>query len=520
MFKKAFVPAALVTIYGVLHFWSLTLLPVFADESIYIRWAQLLMDDWHQYLFFALNDGKTPLFIWSLVPFQNLFSDQLFAARFVAVLVGLFQMFVTKEIVKELGGRQKAQWLSMLFVTILPFWYIYHRFALMDGMLTLFLSITILGLLKIIHKQSIKTREYVGWTALTGIALGLALWSKLPALFVLPAVPFFLILEKNVSKKVLFQHLISFGASVFLGLVIFASLKVSPSFTQLFHRSSDFIYPVSDVLFHNKWQATLPSIPNYLLYFLTYLTWPILLLALSGVFSQKNRRVTFVFLALAASLSGVFFVFGKVVYSRYFLPVALPFTVLAALNAQVMFDKYFTQQHHLPKKMIAAVVITMLFGSIVSESFQFILPALTNPTAIPFVSSDKEQYLTTWSAGIGIPETVSYIQEQSKQHSVAVATEGRFGTLPDGLSLYFHDRDVSHIYIEGTEQYPVKSLPDFFVKRAQSFDQSILVVNSDRMQLPLPPSSLIAQYCRPFHASCLQIWDITPQVKNAAALLK
>lgn len=515
MFKKALIPAGILTLFALTHFWSLTLLPVFADESIYIRWAQLLMDDWHQYLFFALNDGKTPLFIWSLVPFQHLFSDQLYAARFVAVLVGFFQLFVTKEIVKAVGGRQKAQWLSMLMVTILPFWYIYHRFALMDGMLTLFLSLTVLGTLNVVKISSVKTREYLKWTAFTGISLGLALWSKLPALFVLPALPFFLFLAKKESKHVLVQQCISLGASTFLGLVIFALLKVSPSFSQLFHRSSDFIFPVQEVLFQGKWQQTLPSIPNYLAYFWVYLTWPVLLLAVSGIFSKKNRKVSLVFLALVASLSGIFFVFGKVVYSRYFLPVALPFTVLAAINAQALYDKYFTQQPKMSKKMIAAVIITILFGSMISESFQFILPALTSPTTIPFVSSDKEQYLTTWSAGIGIPETVEYIRQQSKNHSIAVATEGRFGTLPDGLSLYFHDRDVDNIYIEGTEQYPVKTLPSFFIKRAQTFDQSILVVNSDRMQLPINQSASIAQYCRPFASSCLQIWDITAEVKSS-----
>ena len=46
------------------HLYGLTRLPIFADEAIYIRWSQLIIDDWQQYLFFSLNDGKTPLLIW------------------------------------------------------------------------------------------------------------------------------------------------------------------------------------------------------------------------------------------------------------------------------------------------------------------------------------------------------------------------------------------------------------------------------------------------------------------------
>jgi hypothetical protein len=181
-----------------------------------------------------------------------------------------------------------------------------------------------------------------------------------------------------------------------------------------------------------------------------------------------------------------------------------------------LFDVYFTRQKSLLRKSLAAVIVTVFLGSVISISVHTIFPALTDPSSIPFVSSDTEQYLTTWSSGIGIPETVSYIQEQSQNHTVAVATEGRFGTLPDGLLLYFHDRNVDNIYIEGTGQYPVKTIPDFFAERAMKFDQAVLVVNSDRMQLPLPTSALIHQYCRPFHASCLQIWDITSQVKQQA----
>lgn len=515
MNKKTVILASLVIFYFVIHLWQLTLLPVFADESIYIRWAQLAIDNWSQYLFFPLNDGKTPLFIWTLIPFQFIFSDQLFAARFVSVLVGLLQLFMTKAIVKELGGRTKAQWLSVFLVSILPFWYMYHRFALMDAMMCLCISMVIFGSIKMIQFKKNDVVIAPIWIAITGIALGLGIWTKLPAVFVIPALPFFVFLPSKWVKTTALKQLIAIGLSIFLGLVIFLSLKISPSFAQLFRRSSDFAFPIGEVLFQGKWRQTLPSIPTYLLYFFSYLTWPVIFLSFAGVFSKKNRRVTFVFLTVIAAFSGFFFLFGRVVYSRYFLPLALPFTVLTVLNAQVLFDKYFTQQQSVSKKIIAATVTTFLFGSIVSQSFQTILPSLMDSNAVPYVSSDREQYLTTWSSGIGISETVSYIHQQSLKQSIAVATEGRFGTLPDGLLLYFHRRDLNQIYIEGTAQYPVRSLPDFFIKRAKLFDQSILVVNSDRMQMQLNSSKLISEYCRAFNGSCLQIWDITQEVKAA-----
>jgi len=67
--------------YLILTIFRLSKLPVFADEAIYIRWTQLIIDDWQRYLFFPMNDGKTPLQMWLMLPFQFLFKNQLFAGR-------------------------------------------------------------------------------------------------------------------------------------------------------------------------------------------------------------------------------------------------------------------------------------------------------------------------------------------------------------------------------------------------------------------------------------------------------
>jgi hypothetical protein len=96
-----------VGLYLLTHLPFLTSIPVFADESIYIRWAQLIIDDPGRYAFFAMNDGKTPLFIWSLVPFLKVFSDPLVAGRMLAVSVGLGTSF-SFDVVGQRVGWQNA----------------------------------------------------------------------------------------------------------------------------------------------------------------------------------------------------------------------------------------------------------------------------------------------------------------------------------------------------------------------------------------------------------------------------
>ena len=64
-------------------------LPIFTDEAIYVRWTQIANWD-PNWRFISLTDGKQPLFIWLSIISQRIFSDPLFAGRFVSALAGVF----------------------------------------------------------------------------------------------------------------------------------------------------------------------------------------------------------------------------------------------------------------------------------------------------------------------------------------------------------------------------------------------------------------------------------------------
>jgi hypothetical protein len=144
---------------------------------------------------------------------------------------------------------------------------------------------------------------------------------------------------------------------------------------------------------------------------------------------------------------------------------------------------------------------------ILAHNLLFISTAYFKPDSLALSKADREQFLETWSSGHGIKESAAFIQDLAKTQTVAVATEGFFGTLPDGILLNLHNQDVSNIYVEGIGQ-PVKSIPHSFWQRAQNFDRQLLIVNSYRMELPLPEKQLLASFCRPNQAPCLQIWEL------------
>lgn len=509
----------LVIFYLVSHLPGLTSLPVFADESIYIRWAQLIIDDWQRYLFFPMNDGKTPLFIWLLVPFQFLFKDQLFAGRFLVVLVGLFQVLMNMKLIQVFGGKRKTQIMTGIFTTILPFWYFHHRMALMDGLLTLLISVVFLFLTKISKNQTklFFDKSNLLATTLAGVFFGLAILTKIPAVLFIPAFYFSIFLGDKKDFINLKRSFIKVTFSILLGLSIFASLKFNPVFGQLFSRGGDFLFPISEII-GGAWKQTIASVPNYVNYFFVYLTPGIMIFLIAGLFSKKHKTTAHVLF-----WSGLFFIIpialmGKAVYPRYLFPASLFFTLSAMMGLESIILGVFgnskeEKTERLWKKSFVGVSVALLISNTIVSSINYIQLSILDSNNTPFVSSDTTQYLTEWSSGHGIKEVVSLIRSQEEIGKVAVATEGSFGTLPDGLLMYFHRTNVDNLYLEGVG-YPIYGIPRSFADKAINFDKKLLVVNSHRMNLNIDRKYLVAEYCRSFNAPCLQVWNITEDFQN------
>lgn len=483
----------------VAHAFSIAQLPVFADEAIYIRWAQLLQDDWRQYLFFPLNDGKTPLFIWQILPLLHVVKDPLIAGRLVSLISGVVQIVLFAKIVKQLNGGKLSQVVVATLVAILPFWYFHHQMALMDSWLSVWLSLTLFSLLKALKEGKI-------WIVIAGLSLGCAFLTKLPAVLFFPSLVVLVFLPDQ--KYSLAKRLLIIGTSMIIGVGIFGLLKVSPAFPQLFFRGSDFLYPTSEVL-GGKWLDTIKNLPTYITYFWWYLTPGIIALSIIGLLLRKQRKTQLILWLSFLSFVLPIAVMGKVVYPRYFLPAAIPITISAALAIEKVLQielRRFT-------KIARAFVIIILVQTFLL-SVGFILFNIMNPNEIPFVEADRTQYLTEWSSGHGVKEAVQAIQQQADTSTVAVATEGFFGTLPDAVLMYLHNQNVTNISVEGVGQ-PVTKMPEALIAKQDTYDRLWVLVNSHRLQFSIDQKYLIDQYCRPFDGPCLQLWDVTEVIRSS-----
>jgi len=522
--------------YWILHLPQLTLLPIFADEAIYIRWAQLILDDPGRYVFFPLNDGKTPLFIWGLVPWLQMGLDPLWMGRFWSLVGGFVQMGLLGLLARTLGLRRGAVVLTMVLGAVLPFWYFNSRLALMDVWLSVGLSLSLWATLKLVlRKKSVKLRDQEvvdsrfdslkktlaqswqifkadrktwRWMVLLGISIGAAIWTKLPAVLWLPVLPIWAFFPKNIDRSTRLTLILQIAVGIVLGLGLFALLALVPSFPQLFSRGGDFLFSLPD-LFAQPVGSSIRRLFSFPVNLAIYATPLILITPLIGLMFKGQRRLQFLLLVSTFIFLLPMMILGRVVFSRYLLPAAIPLTLSAgALIASLL--AVYDRSETLIKKGLVALGMGLYLSNILSGSTAMIVGSLINLELLPLNASDRSQYLQEWSAGFGTKQVAEALLEQSQDKRIVVASEGYFGSLPDGLLVYLHRQAVDNIFVDGIGQ-PVRDIPQDFkdkVANLGGFDEAWLVVNSHRNFIDFSPDQLIAEYCRPLGGPCLQVINI------------
>jgi 4-amino-4-deoxy-L-arabinose transferase-like glycosyltransferase len=466
------------------HLFALDALPVFADETIYIRWSQLIIDDWQRYLFYPMNDGKTPLQMWLMVPFLLIFDNQVWAGRLLSVLVGAISMLALMWSAKLLSKDNKTAYFVALLYIFNPFTFFYNRMAITDALLLCNLSLSFLFTLRYIYHGKISNLLCLS------LFFFLSLLSKTPAVLFLPL----LYIALLIRPKTLLEYVkdgLFLSAGLFLSTLMFYALRFTPLFGQLFAVGGGFLQSPDKMLsmeiFSSIWRNTQFLTEQLWTYFglaWLVLAWPIV---------KSYRRQQIILFLSALFLLSSLIIFGKVLWPRYLLPISIPLILSVALSLT-----------HLSKAKIATFLIIFL---LIIKSFSFIYHSYFDVDHIPFTAKDREQYLTEWSSGHGITETTDYILQLAKDKRVAVATEGHFGTLPDGILLNLHRENVDNIYVEGIGQPIVQINPDFITKAAGA-DITLLVVNSHRLKMNLPKEDLLKEFCRVDQAPCLQVWEL------------
>lgn len=498
-------------LYFLTHIPALTLLPVFADEAIYIRWAQLIIDEPLRFAFFSMSDGKPPLFMWILSITLRFFSDPLLAGRLTAVTVGLFTMFAVSKTARLLTGSKKIEVISAFIVMLSPFWWFYHRMALMDGLLTLFITLSFYFAVRIAircQKERGIAYDTVPLVLFLATSFGGALLTKTPALFAIPIIaitPLFSLVRVHKTTRTVKQKLlesillVAIGGAI--GCVLFLFLRVSPFFGTLFARGGDFTFTVQEIL-KGEWRFVFfSSLPREIGWIASSMTIGVVLAGLLGIFSARRRTVIMLLLSVMLFALPLIIV-GRVLYPRYFLPVAPFLTIAGAIGFESLLRR---------KKTIILGWIGLILFAV--QSLLFLLPSYLNVAKVPFVDIDSMQYLEEWSAGFGNTEVRDFIRGRyalsSRPPKIMVLTEGSFGTLPDGLLMYFHgDNQLDGVEIHGIGVGPKELPPEYLAMHVKGADVYYMV-NSHRYKIEKPDQfEQVLEVKRPLNGPSLLLFRL------------
>ena len=178
--KKKFLPNKIISTIFLVAFYlysrliHLTIMPVFCDEAIYIRWSQIIKNI-DTMRFIPMSDGKQPLFMWLMVPFFKFISDPLVAGRFISVLSGfgiiialfcIYYFFIEKNFYRSL--------IPVIIYILLPFTFFFDRLSTADNLLSMF------GIWSLLFSLLLAKHPRFDLSFILGIVLGLAWLTRSP----------------------------------------------------------------------------------------------------------------------------------------------------------------------------------------------------------------------------------------------------------------------------------------------------------------------------------------------------
>lgn len=463
--------------YFLSRFINLTIIPVFADEAIYIRWAQVMRAE-SSLRFLPLSDGKQPLFMWLVIPFLKIFKDPLLAGRLVSVSAGFGTMIGVFLLSYLLFRKLNLSFFTSIFYLISPFTFFFDRMALSDGLLSFF------GVWFLVFVVWLARKIRLDLAMIAGIILGLALITKSPAMFFALLLPATIILIDGKIKNLpihLAKLVVFWGVVYFFGFAIYNILRLGPEFQMIAIRNKDYVFPINEILKHplNPFNGNFKDSISWFWILLTPLTFILGLVGIVVAFGRNRKEALLLLIWLMAPLLAQCAI-AKVSTSRYFLFLIPLWLVFSAYSLEIIFTS-------LKNKVLTTLILIIIFFF---PAYQMMLLTV-HPSLVWLPEKDRNGYLEIWTSGYGIKEASLYLRKVAESQKVLIGTEGYFGTLPDGLQIYLEK--VPNITTIGVG-YPIKEIPEKLVNSLVD-NRVFLLVNDTRFEAKDTKNlKLIAKY--------------------------
>lgn len=419
-----FFAIVLISVYFITRLYNILDLPIFTDEAIYIRWAQIALND-PAWRFISLTDGKQPSFIWLSMFFLRLIEDPLLAGRLVSTAAGLFTGIGIFALTRELFKNRNIAFIAVGIYILFPFALVYDRIALYDSLMA---AVMIWALyLEIMLARYVR----LDLALILGAVIGAGLLTKSIAQFAIILLPFSLLVF-DFSKKDLRKRLTRWGVYAFISAIIAGVinliLRLSPFYYIIEQKNYLFIYRFDEWI-ANPFVSLFSNLSAFEDWLISYATLPFLVLVIAAFVitgrHYKEKLLIYVWF-LFPMLSTAFF--GRLVYPRFLLFMTIPLITLGA------YSLYNLVLRVKPLWIKSLIVVFSILMFVVSDFY-----ILTDFKNAPIPQADRGQFYTGWPSGVGVRESIEFFEKEASKQKIFIGTQGTFGLLPYALEIYLKD---------------------------------------------------------------------------------
>lgn len=448
----------LIVLYLVSRLTNLNLLPIFNDEAIYLDWGFREINT-KESLFYSLYDAKQPFLMWIFGIFQNIFSNPLFAGRIVSVLTGLSTAVGIYLLAEKIFSKKVAILSSTLYV-IMPIFVFYDRQALMES------SISAVGVWSFYFFYRMLGSKKSKYAILLGTTLGIGYFIKSNA-FVFPLTilimsSFLIFKQKQKEASKIINNLF---LTFIIALLILSPLLLQSVFWSAFGQNEKYIFTISE-LFSFPIKPWLKNLTDVTQMIVVYINPIVVGAALYSSYLLVKRKLSDAILLISWLILGIgiSIIMGRSVDLRHIVSFLPLFVILAAY--------YFSNVlKNVPRLLfllaiIPSIVLTILLITSPLKYFD-VLNKFTK-------HSQKNFYVSHWSSGYGVNETVEFLKTEINNKQAVVGVRLDAGIPENAIFAYFNrSKQIKPIYFDSQILNPeifnydcfTTSVPLYFVSR-------------------------------------------------------
>ena len=434
-------------------------LPIFGDEAIYLRWAQLIREG-HWWI--SLIDPKPPLHFWLIAAFYNWAHDPLLASRLISVACGVLSIPALAAACNEIASLARAPapsgrtlgLVACVLAIFCPFLNFYQRLGTADA---LFILEMLLAVWLSLRWARLLAAQKSAWPTaiILSLAMASAMMTRQGLSYVLWAMPPFALLLNLPRPRLLFNAILQLVVAGIIALVIW-----TPYLTADFHRFAaerggtagelktrilyqnqftDSAKSRVDIL---RWNATCVFIPTWNAdgqaetgWLYLYLTWPVYFASLAGfvwlAFQRQWKLLSFLVLWCVLML-GVPLALGAVLRSRYTVAGVPPLLIAASYFILELLGLALSVR----RQWIGWCIAAALFAGVILLPLMEIAKQGTAWWNQTLTREDRYQHITGWTAGTATMEAIGFIKNFAARSPIVVITNDGWGTPADAEWVY------------------------------------------------------------------------------------